>query len=395
MIGDKMKEYETVRVKVKDIKIDNCNPNVMSKDVEDRLSFSMERWGNTQPIVVDKKTMFLADGEHRLKQYISRGLNEVPVILINFKNDADRRAYRQSSNKTRGTHDEVLDLPEYSIIMQEDKDLLKYCAGVDYTEVEQHLRNLENENKEEVFDVDTALSEVKVPVSKVGDVYCLGEHRLMCGDSTKSEDVAILMQEDKPILMVTDPPYGVNYNPSWRNKTNLSNGIKRPTRAEGKVDNDDIIDWSTTYSLFNGNIAYVWHAGKYTKQVQESLEKCDFEVINQIIWVKPHFILSRGDYHWKHEPCLYVVKKGKNHNWQGDRKQTTTWEIAGMNCFGGSKDAADEHTGHGTQKPVECMLKPIINNTEVNDYVYDPFVGGGDIYHCSRKNWKEVSCYGN
>jgi len=189
--------------------------------------------------------------------------------------------------------------------------------------------------------------------------------------------------------MVTDPTYGVEYNPSWRNETNLTNGIKRPTRAEGKVQNDDIIDWSPAYTLFSVNIMYIWHAGKYASQVQQSIEKTGFQIISQIIWSKPHFILSRGDYHWQHEPCWYAVRKGQNHNWQGDRTQTTVWEIAGMNCFGKSKDAQDTTTGHGTQKPIQCMLKPIINNTAPEEYVYDPFGGSGTtIIACEKSSRK-------
>ena len=157
----------------------------------------------------------------------------------------------------------------------------------------------------------------------------------------------------------------------------------------GLVKNDDRIDWSDAYSLFMGDVMYVWHAGKYASEVAESIKKVDFDLINQIIWVKPHFILSRGDYHWKHEPCWYAVRNGKPHNYVGDRSQTTVWEIAGMNCFGGSKDEADDRTGHGTQKPILCMSTPIKNNTSEGDGVYDPFGGSGTtLIACEQLNRK-------
>ncbi len=108
----------------------------------------------------------------------------------------------------------------------------------------------------------------------------------------------------------------------------------------------------------------------------QSILDCDFEIISEIIWVKNHFALSRSDYHWKHESCWYAVKKGHNHNWRGDRKQTTIWEISSLNAFGKSKDE-DQRTDHSTQKPLECMGRPIQNHTDKGDWVYDPFLGSG------------------
>jgi DNA modification methylase len=136
------------------------------------------------------------------------------------------------------------------------------------------------------------------------------------------------------------------------------------------VANDDRADWRQAWALFPGEVAYVWHAGVHARVVIESLEAADFMVRSQIVWAKPRFVLGRGDYHWQHEPCLYAVRRGGTGHWQGARDQATLWAIG----TGGEEDAA---TVHGTQKPVECMRRPILNNSATGDAVYDPFLGSG------------------
>ena len=164
--------------------------------------------------------------------------------------------------------------------------------------------------------------------------------------------------------MVTDPPYGVEYDPAWREKA----GVAASGTAKGKVLNDDKADWREAWALFPGDVAYVWHAGLYAGVVGDSLAACDLMLRSQIIWDKGQLVLSRGDYHWEHEPCWYAVKKGAKGHWAGDRKQTTVWHIA--------KPKKNE-TGHGTQKPVECMKRPIENNSSPGQAVYEPFSGSG------------------
>lgn len=359
--------------------VDKENPNVMSQNNQTALMNVIKKYGFLVPIITNKEYK-IADGYHRKIAAQSLGYTQVPVIALDVK-DVDRRILRQVMNKLRGDHKEDLDTLEYEAIFKEDKisELIKLIP--DYTkEINKAVDSLELSGQpEEDFDEQTAFDKAKETDIKPGDVFDLGNHRLMCGDSTKEGDTRILMGGQKATLMVTDPPYGVNYDTKWRDEADKKGllGNRYPTRALADVRNDDRIDWSEAYKLFNGNVAYIWHAGKFTKQAQESLEACGFEIINQIIWVKPHFILSRGDYHWKHEPCLYAVRKGEKHEYVGDRSQTTVWEIAGMNCFGGSKKAEDKMTGHGTQKPLDCMAIPIKNNSVENDGVYDPFGGSG------------------
>lgn len=176
--------------------------------------------------------------------------------------------------------------------------------------------------------------------------------------------------------MVTDPPYGVNYDPDWRNRAKRAGSMKAYGASSiGTVANDDRADWQDTWSFFPGQVAYVWHGALHASLVAESLKKAGFDIRAQIIWAKQHAPISRGHYHWQHEPCWYVVRKSANGNWQGDRKQTTLWHIANSNAFGGQDK--ENATGHGTQKPVECMRRPIVNHTNVGQAVYDPFVGSG------------------
>jgi len=219
--------------------------------------------------------------------------------------------------------------------------------------------------------------------SKLGDIYVLGSHRLMCGDSTNPQHVEKLMDGASPILMVTDPPYGVNYKPEWRKEVGTG------ARNTGKVLNADRYDWSEAYSLFTGDIAYIWHSSKYIHKFAENIENCGFDLVSLIIWNKPHFVISRGDYHNQHEPLWYGIRKGKNHNWQGRHDQSTVWEIKNNSPFGNNN--TEERWGHGTQKPLECMLRPILNNSAQGQSVYDPFGGSGaTLIACERS---KRNCY--
>nr|WP_280139433.1 DNA methyltransferase [Devosia sp. YR412] len=164
--------------------------------------------------------------------------------------------------------------------------------------------------------------------------------------------------------MVTDPPYGVDYDPEWRARAEVSSSDRL-----GKVENDHRADWREAWALFPGEVAYVWHAGIYAINVAESLQSTGFSLRSQIIWAKPRLVLSRGHYHWQHEPCWYAVREGGQGHWQGLRDQTIIWAIDGA--------SEDQDTRHSTQKPVECMRRPMRNNSKAGDTVYEPFSGSG------------------
>ncbi|RAI42919.1 hypothetical protein CH341_16935 [Rhodoplanes roseus] len=202
-----------------------------------------------------------------------------------------------------------------------------------------------------------------------GDVWRLGPHRLVCGDATVATVAAAALDGAAPLLMVTDPPYGVNYDPTWRSAVidRATGTASKAGRALGLVTNDHRADWADAFRHFRGDVAYVWHGALNGTVVRAALEGVGFRPRAQIIWDKGRLILSRGHYHWRHEPCWYAVRKGRTAHWVGGRKQTTVWLIPHRRS----------ETGHSAQKPIDCMRRPIENHSAPGDAVYDPFLGSG------------------
>lgn len=198
-----------------------------------------------------------------------------------------------------------------------------------------------------------------------GQVWTVGRHRLMCGDATSAEDVARLLGGTEPFLMVTDPPYGVEYDPAWRQ---AETGQAART---GRVAGDDRADWEAAWGVSPASVAYVWHASWFVAVVIGSLARYEFR--NLIIWKKDHLPFGRGHYRWQHELCFYGVHKGSTAKWIGDRKQSTVWE-AGL---------PEDKTEHGTQKPLELFRRPIRNHDAPE--VYDPFAGTGPALICAEE----------
>jgi DNA modification methylase len=296
------------------------------------------------------------------------GLATVPVLRLGHLSPAQARALRLADNQIalNSGWDDALLAAEIARIRDEavvDLDVLGFSG----MELDRLLAAVGAETSDSLppGDPDAPAPEPPVtPVTRPGDLWRLGAHRLLCGDATSAADVARLLGDVRPQLMATDPPYGVNYDPEWRNEAGVS-----ATMRTGKVANDDRADWRAAWALFPGDVAYVGPAGGHARTVIESLEAAGFVIRSQIIWAKPRLVLSRGDYHWQHEPCLYAVRKGGTGHWQGARDQTTLWSIGS-----GPEDLA---TVHGTQKPVECMRRSIINNSAEGDAVYEPFCGSG------------------
>ncbi len=337
------------------------NAKMHGDDQVAKIAASMAKFGWTVPCMVADDGELIA-GHGRVLAATMLGLSEVPVIRLGHLDEAERRAYRIADNKLTemGDWDEAVLRDEIAGLLAEDFDLT--LLGITDEDLDALLQDPDDVGAiEGEDDVPEAPGD---PINRLGDLWVLGNHRLLCGDATVATDVERVLGTVRPQLMVTDPPYGVEYDPGWRNKTGVS-----ATKRTGRVLNDDRADWREAWALFPGDVAYVWHGALHATIVAESLTAAGFNVRSQIIWAKDRLVLSRGDYHWQHEPCWYAIKKtGKGH-WAGDRKQTTLWQIA-------NKDQ-DSTTVHGTQKPVECMRRPILNNSSPGQAIYEPFMGSG------------------
>jgi DNA modification methylase len=343
------------------------NPRVHSTADLDKLADAVHQWGWTMPVLVDEQGGLIA-GEARLCVAQKLKLSSIPVVVARGWSEEEKRAYRLADNQlaARGSW---------------NPDLLRAeLQALDFAEFDLGLTGFEPDQLEAILaivgssghtDPDSVPEVVDRPVTRPGDIWHLGDHRVGCGDSTSAADAEAVLAGRQPDVMVTDPPYGVDYDPSWRARRGRNGG----KLAAGKVLNDHRADWRQAYGLFAGDVAYVWHGALHADVIGADLAACRLQPRAQIVWVKQHFTLSRGDYHWKHECCCYAVRDGKTSHWQGDRTQTTVWDIANNNPFGNRQREAS--WGHGTQKPVECMRRPILNNSRPGQIVYDPFLGSG------------------
>ena len=319
------------------------NSRTHSAEQIKQVADSIEHWGWTMPILVDESDGIIA-GHCRALAAADLGIETVPVVVAKGWSKADRRAYVMADNQLALNAGWDDDMRQAEIVGLEgagfDLSLLGFDADA--------LATILNDG-EGLTDPDDVPETPETPVSVIGDLWLLGDHRLVCGDSTKSEDVLKVLDAVIPHLMVTDPPYGVGHD---------------------GVLNDDKADWREAFALFGGNVAYAWHADLRAKEAIEALQACDFILRAQIIWAKSALVRSRGHYHFQHEPCWYAVrsKNGGTGHWQGDRTQSTLWQI--------DKPHKSE-TGHSTQKPIECMRRPIVNNSKPGQAVYDPFLGSG------------------
>ncbi|WP_421989935.1 site-specific DNA-methyltransferase [Roseococcus sp.] len=325
-----------------------------------QIAASIREFGFTNPVLVDGERGIIA-GHGRVMAARQLGLAEVPTIELSHLTSTQRQAYVLADNRlalSAGWDDEMLRL-ELGELHSEGFDLALTGFGED------ELAEFLLEPTTGLTDPDEVPAPPEIPVSRPGDIWVLGRHRIICGDSTDPAVVEAVLGGVRPHLMVTDPPYGVLYDPAWRNAALPGANTART----GKVLNDHRADWSEAWALFPGDVAYVWHGALHATTVADSLTSCGFEIRAQVIWAKERLVMGRGHYHWQHEPCWYAVRGGATGHWAGDRKQTTLWSIP-------SSDQ-DATTTHGTQKPVECMRRPIENNSSPGQAIYEPFCGSG------------------
>ena len=323
----------------------------------DKVAASIKEFGWRQPIVVDSEAVIIA-GHTRLLAAQKLGLTQVPVHVATGLSPAQVKAYRLMDNRS---HEEAawdMDLLPLELVDLKALSFDLELTGFD----DQELGRLLSFEGHGTYGRECGSGGSRAAASPSSAMYgswaITGWFVATARIPRSSESVS---GQVKPHLMVTDPPYGVQYDPAWRNDA----GVNKQRR--GAVANDERCDWSEAWALFPGSVVYCWHAGKHAAVVQESLERCGFEIRSQIIWAKNRFALSRGNYHWQHEPCWYAVKTGGDARWLGDRSQSTLWQIQVENL----------DTNHGTQKPVECMRRPMLNNSSPGQAVYEPFCGSG------------------
>jgi len=376
-------------MKIADLTPDTKNANKGTKRGNKAVQESLKRFGAGRSILVDRNGKIIA-GNKTAANAAQAGLSDVIVVetdgtkIVAVKrtdldlNDAKAKELALADNRTAelGLVWDPNVLAEFAAA--KDMDLSPFFTDAELRNI---LPPVVNEDEDAEVEAPTE------PISKPGDLYLLGEHRLLCGDSTNATDVDRLLNGATPHLMVTDPPYGVEYDPTWRDgKGGFSTAS---VRQRGAVANDDQADWRGAWSLFPGDVCYIWHGALHSALVAQSLIDCGFNIRSQIIWSKQQGVFSRGDYHWQHEPCWYAVKNGRTGHWAGDRKQATVWDVQSLNPTGNRNE---ERVGHGTQKPVECMRRPILNNSQRGEIIYDPFLGSGSTLIAAESEGR--ICYG-
>jgi DNA modification methylase len=341
-----------------------------------KVGASIQAYGWRQPVVVDKHEVIVI-GHLRRTAGRSIGETQCPVHVAHDLTAAQIRGLRLADNRTNQESDWDIELlaAEFGDLQALDFDLT--LTGFDAREIDAFTLQ-PNPAEDDVPPVP------ETPVSRPGDLWLLGPHRVLCGNATNMEDVALLLGAQKPSLMVTDPPYGISLDSEWRDRAGLNgHGPAEPSymkhrtagHHETSISGDTRADWSDAFALVPSlQVAYVWHASIFTREVWSGLERIGFLYPQQIIWDKGRTVLTRTHYWYQHEPCIYMRKK--NAPWFGKAGENATiWSCPSPKfIMGGSKE---EKFDHPTQKPVELMRRPLLNHTKRSELVYDPFLGSG------------------
>ncbi|MBF0147281.1 MAG: site-specific DNA-methyltransferase [Magnetococcales bacterium] len=369
-----------------------------------KVASSMKEFGFTSPILVDGKDGIIA-GHCRLMAARKLGLSEVPVIVLDHLSDAKRRAYILADNKLAlesGWDNDILaaeldrlreDGFELEVIGFSDEELGDLLDGMDEQEDGQGAAGEE----------ETIPEPPANPVTRPGDLWCLGDHRLLCGDSTNPDDVIRLMKGERAILFATDPPYLVDYDGT----NHPSNKARKAKVAKGDtVGTTGNKDWSATYGvtwddssqgseLYDGFVRaaidhaidshaawYCWHASKRQAMLEAVWEKMGAFVHQQIIWSKNNPVLTRTHYLWKHEPCFYGWIKGNKPPKVSEDHLSTVWEIKSL--------AGNERPEHPTPKPLDCFAIPMRQHVEPGGLCYEPFSGSGSQIMAGEQTGRRV-----
>ncbi|QQE74987.1 DNA modification methylase [Brevibacillus composti] len=353
-----------VKVKIDQLKHAEYNPRKDLKpgDAEfEKIRKSISEFGYVEPIIVNQDYTIVG-GHQRAKVLKALGYDEVDCVLIDVDKTKEK-ALNIALNKITGEWD----FEALSSLLDELKseDYNIELTGFDFSEAERLMDEFiksDEPDEEDDFDVDEALPDE--PLTRKGDVWLLGKHRLLCGDSTNEQDMALLMDGRKARLIVTDPPYNVDYTGKTKDALKIEND---------KMDNDQfyyflLAAYSRMYeNADDGASIYVFHADSEGLNFRKAFIESGFKLAQCCIWTKQTMVMGRQDYHWQHEPILYGWKPTAAHYWNADRKQTTLWQF----------DRPFRNEYHPTMKPIPLISYPIKNSSKISDIVLDPFGGSG------------------
>jgi DNA modification methylase len=369
-----------------ELKLDPANARTHDARNLGAIRSSFERFGQVEPIVVQKSTGRVIGGNGRVAVLREMGATEADVVEVDV-DDLNATALGIALNRTAELAGWDEDVLGKLLGEMRDEGLSDVLAFSD-REIDALLGPAAG-----LSDPDEIPPVPAEPVTKPGDLYVLGErgHRLLCGDSTSASDVAKLLDGAKPELMVTDGPYGVSLDMEWRDRAGLNSlAPAEPSymqRTDGHrntaISGDTKADWSDAYELVPSlRVVYCWHASAFTIEVGQGLRRIGFDLRQMIVWRKPHFVLSRTHYHYQSEPCWYAVRKGATAKWVGSRDQSNVWDAASpKQLMAGS---TEEKQDHPTQKPLLCMERPVENHDFAD--VYEPFAGSGTtVVACERQ----------
>lgn len=353
------------KLKIEYIDTDKLIPYINNPRINDNavdvVAASIKEFGFKNPIIIDRENVIIA-GHTRLNAAKKLGLREVPVVKAEDLNETQIKAFRIADNKTAELAEWNFELLEHELkeLKLEDFDL--ELTGFDFEELDALFQD--NKGNIEIEEDDADIEESVIPISKRGDVWILGKHKVMCGDSTNKKDVDVLMNKKEADLIITDPPYNIDYTGK--------------TKDALKIVNDSMDDESFYKFLYiaftrmyevakDGASIYVFHADSEGLNFRKALTESGFKLAQCCIWAKQTMVMGRQDYHWQHEPILYGWKPTASHNWYSDRKQTTLWKF----------DRPFRNEYHPTMKPVALIAYPMKNSSTEGDLVLDLFGGSG------------------
>lgn len=351
--------YQIHEISIDDIIPYKNNPRNNESAVK-KVAESIREFGFKVPIILDKNNEIVA-GHTRYKASIELGLKTVPCIVADDLTDAQIKAFRLADNKTAELAEWNLELLSAELDELSQLNLDFSMADFGFEDLEAIAADSKAEAKEDDFDTDAAVAEIQTPISQRGDIWLLGRHRLMCGDST-SEDITKLMDGQQCDLVLTDPPYNVDYQGATKDKLKIQND---------KMQDDKFLAFLTdAFTRMyehskKGAAIYVFHADSEGYNFRTAFKQAGYILRQSLIWVKNSMVLGRQDYQWKHEPVLYGWKDGASHSWYSDRKQTTVIEF----------DRPNRNMEHPTMKPLGLVAYLISNSSKAGDIVLDPFAG--------------------